>query len=97
MDRDQSQVQLLDGDGGSRPSSDDEASSDAGGGSGVPHAPPSAAAIHRRRVITGALCSSMFGLGVVLSLLGPTLLDLGRRTDSDLASMGAVFTARSFG
>eukprot|EP01051_Picozoa_sp_SAG22_P012082 SAG22_NODE_1226_length_5115_cov_1.930024_1_plen_507_part_00 len=42
-----------------------------------------------------SLCLGFFGLGVVLCMLGPTLLDLGQQTGSTVQEMSYVFTARS--
>lgn len=41
--------------------------------------------------------SAFLCLGAVISSLGPALLELGKQTDSNVATMGWVFTARSAG
>eukprot|EP01052_Picozoa_sp_SAG31_P060146 SAG31_NODE_19354_length_605_cov_0.667984_1_plen_134_part_01 len=41
------------------------------------------------------LCGGFFGLGVVLCMLGPTLLDLGEQSGATIQEMSLVFTARS--
>eukprot|EP00118_Oscarella_pearsei_P015509 m.140356 g.140356 ORF g.140356 m.140356 type:complete len:551 (+) comp38299_c0_seq3:314-1966(+) len=53
--------------------------------------------LFRMRVITLSLFAGFFSLGVVLSLLGPTLLDLACNTHSSLKTLSYIFTARSTG
>lgn len=54
-----------------------------------------AAALRLGYAFHGCLCTGFFGLGVVLCMLGPTLLDLGDQTGSTVQEMSLVFTARS--
>eukprot|EP00047_Mylnosiga_fluctuans_P005800 m.242798 g.242798 ORF g.242798 m.242798 type:complete len:500 (+) comp14101_c0_seq1:61-1560(+) len=61
----------------------------------VPALAPSA--VRRRWLITISECLGFFTLGVVLALLGPTLLDLAHQTDASIAGIGRAFTARSVG
>eukprot|EP00053_Salpingoeca_punica_P009985 m.89932 g.89932 ORF g.89932 m.89932 type:complete len:535 (-) comp15242_c0_seq2:315-1919(-) len=82
----------------------------------IPHAEDSAASsasghvralslfgyhLDRRQLLTFTLCSSFFALGLVMALLGPTLIDIGHRlgfSSADTQSkMAKVFTARSVG
>ena len=41
------------------------------------------------------LCGGFLGLGIVLCMLGPTLLDLGDQTGATVQEMSLVFTCRS--
>jgi hypothetical protein len=53
--------------------------------------------IVRLKAMTATLCGGFFSLGIVVSLLGPTLLDLACNTSSNLGTLAYVFTARSSG
>eukprot|EP00052_Salpingoeca_macrocollata_P026763 m.250248 g.250248 ORF g.250248 m.250248 type:complete len:515 (-) comp22637_c0_seq1:46-1590(-) len=54
----------------------------------------------RRHVVTFWLCAAFLSLGIIVAMLGPTLLDLGHQiglTHNVQAQMARVFTARSLG
>lgn len=53
--------------------------------------------IVRLKAMTAMLCGGFFSLGIVVSLLGPTLLDLACNTSSNLGTLAYLFTARSSG
>ncbi|EGD79136.1 sodium-dependent glucose transporter 1 [Salpingoeca rosetta] len=60
---------------------------------------PTAATLPRwlRLSLTATNYTAFFCLGLLLSLLGPTLLDLATRLDATIAHMALAFTARSLG
>lgn len=59
---------------------------------------PNAADLARRKkLLTACEFCAFFCLGLLLAILGPTLLDLGHQTGSTVGQMGYVFTARSIG
>ena len=50
----------------------------------------------RTRILANlSLCFAFYVCGVMLCMLGPTLLDLGAQTGSSIRAMGFVFTVRS--
>eukprot|EP00054_Salpingoeca_dolichothecata_P022365 m.146474 g.146474 ORF g.146474 m.146474 type:complete len:534 (+) comp24313_c0_seq2:223-1824(+) len=62
-----------------------------------PHSAKSLSSNQRRLFVTVVMCFAFFALGLVVAMLGPTLLDLGHLTNSTVQVMAFVFTARSFG
>eukprot|EP00045_Choanoeca_perplexa_P015800 m.204129 g.204129 ORF g.204129 m.204129 type:complete len:480 (-) comp17085_c1_seq1:241-1680(-) len=50
-----------------------------------------------RYTITVFECLGFFSIGIILALLGPTLLDLAANTNSSVAEIARAFTARSVG
>lgn len=53
---------------------------------------------HRQRIWkTICLVAAFFGLGLCIAILGPTLLDLQQRTNTNIKQISTVFTVRSVG
>ncbi|XP_066534073.1 sodium-dependent glucose transporter 1 [Hoplias malabaricus] len=50
-----------------------------------------------RRLVTITLCGSFLGLGMCISVLGPTLEDLAKNVNKDLSNISYVFVGRASG
>lgn len=64
----------------------------------VVHLLPEAPREHQRRMtVTVSLCAAFWAMGMVIALLGTTLIDLAHQTNSTVSRLAVVFATRSIG